>query len=72
MRVKKALFDSTRVAIENGDLESATNDEEVKTALASAQGFHVDNKLVQKAYDKYKNGSKVVNFFKKILERWRK
>lgn len=64
IKAKKALYESTTEAINDGSLASATTSETVKDALNDAQKKHDDSKLLAKSFDNHKNGGvlgKIVN-----------
>ncbi len=72
IRVKNALFDTTKRAIDNGSLVGAANKNEVKQALKDAQKVHDNSKVLAKAYDNYKNGGVFKKFWLKLRSYFKK
>lgn len=70
IKIKKALFESNKHAIENGTLINAGTEKEVKKAFNEAQNLHDESRLLKSEYSKFKNGglfSRFLKFFDRFL-----
>jgi len=68
IKTKRALTESTELAILDGSLVGATTPKEIKAALNQAQNLHHDSKRLEKHFDKLKNGGIVTKVLKKTFD----